>query len=79
MHKLQLEKQKTKMWAAREILWKDHWWIYISFEILIIDLVGVEFKFTKFGCMLHVLLKHLLLLYVKKLIRTNKLFLSIET
>ena len=54
MHKLQLEKwktktkqkqKKTKMWGAREILWKDHWWIYIyiniyiyiSSKILIID------------------------------------------
>ena len=31
-----LEKKK-KTWGVRGILWKDHWWIYISFEILIID------------------------------------------
>ena len=36
-------------------------------------LVGVGFKFMKLRYMLHVLLKHLLLLYIKKSIRTNKL------
>ena len=36
-------------------------------------LVGIGFRFLKLRCMLHVLLKHLLLLYLKKLIRTNKL------
>ena len=24
LRKLQIEKQKTKTWGAREILWKDH-------------------------------------------------------
>ena len=43
-------------------------------------LVGVGFKFMKLRYMLHVLLKHLLLLYIKKSIRTNKLLpLSIKT
>ena len=43
-------------------------------------LVGVVFKFLKFICKLHVLLKHLLLLYLKKLIRINMLLsLSTET
>ena len=23
------KQKKTKMWGAREILWKDQWWIYI--------------------------------------------------
>ena len=32
-----LEKKKKKTWGVRGILWKDHGWIYISFEILIID------------------------------------------
>ena len=42
-------------------------------------LVGVRFKFLKLRYMLHVL-KHLLLLcQKKKMIRTNKLSLSIET
>ena len=43
-----------------------------------IFLVGVRFKFLKLRCLLHVLLKHLLLPYLKKLIRTNKL-LSLST
>ena len=43
-------------------------------------LLGIGFKFLKLKSMLHVLLKHLLLLYLKKLIRTNKSFsLSTET
>ena len=43
-------------------------------------LIGVGFKILKLKCMLHVLLKYLLLLYFKKLIKTNKsLSLSIET
>ena len=42
-------------------------------------LVGVGFKSLKLKCMLYVLLKHLLLLYLKKLTKTNRLlFLSIE-
>ena len=41
-------------------------------------LVGVGFKFMKLRYMLHVLLKHLLFLYIKKSIRTNKL-LSLST
>ena len=38
-----------------------------------IFLVVIGFRFLKLRCMLHVLLKRLLLLYLKKLIRTNKL------
>ena len=38
-----------------------------------IFLVVIGFRFLKLRCMLHVLLKLLLLLYLKKLIRTNKL------
>ena len=43
-------------------------------------LFRVGFKFLKVRSMLHGLLKHLLLLYLKKPIRSNKLLsLSIET
>ena len=42
-------------------------------------LIGVGFKILKLRYMLYVLLKHLLLICLKKFIRTNKLSLSIET
>ena len=43
-----------------------------------IFLVEVGFKFLNLRCMLHVLLKHLILLYLKQLIKINKL-LSLST
>ena len=66
MWKLQLEKKNV---GAREILKKDHWWIYI-YKFWNFDnrfLVGVRFKFLKLRYMLHVLLKHLLILYLKEI------------
>ena len=41
-------------------------------------LVGLGFKFLELRCLLHVLLKHIMLLYLNKLIRKNKL-LSLST
>ena len=83
MCKLQLEKNKTKKRKQKRKVQERFYGKTIGEYIQIWNfdnrfLVGVGFKFLKLRCMLHVLLKHLLLLYLKKLIRTNNL-LSLST
>ena len=83
MCKLQLEKNKTKKQKQKRKVQERFYGntlvnIYKFWNFDNRFLVGVGFKFLKLRCMLHVLLKHLLLLYLKKLIRTNNL-LSLST
>ena len=85
IRKLQLKKKKKKTKNKNTECKSD------SMEKLLVNiykflnfdnkfLFRVGFKFLKVRSMLHVLLKHLLLLYLKKPIRSNKLLsLSIET
>ena len=79
MHKLQLQKKK-KVGYKKDSMERPLVNIYKLWNFDNRFLVGVGFKILKLRCMLYVLLKHLLLICLKKFIRTNKLlFLSTET
>ena len=76
MLKLQLQNKKKKkknVECNRDSLERPLVNIYKFRNFDNIFLVVIGFRFLKLRCMLHVLLKLLLLLYLKKLIRTNKL------
>ena len=79
IRKLQLKKKKNKsMGCKSDSMEKSLVNIckFLNFDNKFLFRVG--FKFLKVRSMLHVLLKHLLLLYLKKPIRSNKL-LSLPT
>ena len=73
MHKLQLEKKRKKVGYKKDFVERPLVNIYKFWNFDNRFLVGVGFKILKLRCMLYVLLKHLVLICLKKSIRTNKL------
>ena len=79
IHMRKLQHEKKKVGCKKDSMERPLVNIYKFWNFDNRFLVGVGFKILKFRCMLYVLLKHLLLICLKKFIRTNKLSLSIET